>query len=125
MERSLPPRTRRLTHVGAYFRGDKPGGLGFIVQPSPDVPGDFLLLTIETMLADYDAAPADPRDLIGQLEELGRLGIEALNDNENALIALVNICWLELRGHLETDEHNGIVWVTQRDDIDAGGRGGA
>lgn len=113
------PKGRRVVEIAAYFRGDRPGGLGFIIQPPTDH-RERLLSVVDSMIDAYDDAPADPRDLIEQLETLGALGIEALNDDETVLIALVNIWWLELRGHLETDEHNGVVWVTERGGVDHG-----
>jgi hypothetical protein len=29
-------------------------------------------------------------------------------------VALANICWLMLRGHINPDEHNGVMWAVEK-----------
>ena len=108
----IPEVGDKLVMAGAYFRGDKAGGISFVITPATVAAGEDLVGTVRTMIADYDAAEAKPTDLLEQLEILGARGIHTFRQYEH-LVALANICWLELRGHLTTDEHNRVMWAVE------------
>lgn len=109
----LPAAGEKVIEAGVYFRSDAAEGISFVIRPQTPVAGKGLLDTVWTTIDDYDNVEAEPAVLLEQLEKLGARGTQALRHHE-LLIALVNICWLELRGHLKADEHNGVMWAVEK-----------
>jgi hypothetical protein len=101
----MPPKIRR---VEAFYKNDKPGGLGIIYEFKDG--GERFVAGLERAMETWDAN-ADPQDLLNQLDELGaRREHVSLTDEEN-WVSLMNICWLELRGHLKPDRFNGAIFL--------------
>lgn len=109
----LPAAGAKVIEVGVYFRSEGAEGISFVITSATPAGRAGLLDTVRNMIDDYDNAHAEPADLLEQLELLGARGTHALRNHEH-LIALVNICWLELRGHLKADEHNGVLWAVEK-----------
>ena len=99
--------------AGAYFRGNKAEGFGFVITPATTVESDGFVSTVRQMLNDYDAAEAKPAVLLEQLESLCPRAVNALRRQER-VVALGKICWLVTRDHLEADEHNGVMWAVEK-----------
>jgi hypothetical protein len=102
----------------AYWRNDRPGGIGtgFNFEDDP-VEGVNYCRGLLRGLHVYDAN-ATPADIIDQLREFGeikesRVGKD-LPDIETRLVAVANIYWLQERGHLAKDDHNGVIWFWTR-----------
>jgi hypothetical protein len=103
-----------IVRISAFWRNDRPGGLGVGIDFHDDPMGGeeysrHLSRTLDTW--DKNAAPGD---IVDQLRELANLETE-LSDRET-FIAIADIYWLQERGHLETDEFNGVLWNWIADD---------
>lgn len=99
--------------VGAYWRDDQPGGIGFTIDFPPDRSGNRFAQRCEAALTLFDRNPDALENALGLLTKLGR---EQHVPDREGLRAVATIHWLEQRGHLRSDDHNGIMWVATTDE---------
>jgi hypothetical protein len=108
-----------LSKICAFYKNDGEGGIGFYFErDTPGIDLDKIASIITSAMVDYDEAAKSEGDdvfsskLIEQLVEFGRI-----NDLQDKMIAvaMVNIHWLESRGHLAVDDYNGMVFEYRKD----------
>lgn len=96
--------------MGAFYKNDRPGGLGFEMECDDDLPG-FL----ETTARQYDEVvqktPSEVKFYFDQLASWGAALSRGELSEDLQMAAIINIYWLESRGHLKSDEYNGMVWA--------------
>lgn len=93
----------------AFFRNNLPRGIGLtLVFDADDVAGNKFGECMDAGLLVYDKH-AHPADLIRQLQSWTTK--QLAKDKRLQICAFQNIYWLEQRGHLVTDEFNGVVFV--------------
>lgn len=118
-DKVVRPFEGQILHVSGFWRNDRRGGLGFGYDFSgpgfKPTDGEAFARRLDESLRTYDRN-ANPADIEAQLRSLGeekeRLLVvgQHLPEEHNG-IALMNIHWLEQRGHLQADEFNGISWA--------------
>lgn len=96
--------------VSAFWTADLSGGLGVKLpfENRPEGDGIKFCQELQRHLVEYDARP-EPDYYIAQLREWGSRRGE-LTDEE-MLLAIRNVYWLQERGHLRKDEYNGVLFV--------------
>lgn len=104
----------RILGISVFWKNDKPGGIGFTQTfPEGDAGTKFEQLAQRTM-QDYDAAQAEGEDVVGasveQLTRWAQQDVSQLPVPEQFLI-LCNVMWLETRGHIASDNFNGVQWA--------------
>jgi hypothetical protein len=110
-------KTPLVNQVSAFWENDRPGGLGMSIPFEDPKVGLKVCRVLHGALATYDAHPEVAPDFyITQLRDFGsRAG--ALTDDE-MMIAITNIYWLQERGYLAADEYNGVIFAWT---VEAGG----
>ncbi len=100
-----------LMRVMAYWHNDQPGGLGVGIDFSDQPPENGLTFCeqLERGIADWDTGGATREDIEAQLSEIA--SAEGDLSQEQTFIAIADIHWLERRGHLKADEHNGVLFA--------------
>ena len=102
--------TRPILEVTARWREDQPGG--FAVNVTFDTPklGEHfakqLLVAIEGLDRDMRWSPDVA---LRHLTDVGRMP-EGSRDDKIRRRAVGIVAWLQERGHLVADEHNGVAW---------------
>jgi hypothetical protein len=107
-----PARERRLLAVGAWWNDDQPDGLRLMVDfvQKPDE-GRSLYEQVQANCRSWDQYP-EPRIYLNQLQTLAlKARTPESLDAFEVMLVIVNIAWLESRGHLKADEFNGIQWL--------------
>ena len=101
--------TLKVLNVSAFFANDRPGGIGLVLNlgEGPDR-GVKVCRILESQLDVYDTHGVTPDFLIGQLREWADRG--GMSDEEK-IIAITSIYWLQERGHLTKDEYNGVIFA--------------
>jgi len=102
----------RIVAVSAFWRNDKPGGLGLTKEFDGENDGAEFAQVLLDSLPQWDAH-ATALDNLEQLVEITRAGER---DQRAAITALLNINWLVERGHLMADEYNGLQWALAQED---------
>lgn len=102
--------TRPILEVTARWREDQPEGFAVTVSfETPDVGEHFakqLLVAFEGL--DRNARWS-PQVAVGHLRDVGRMP-ESSRDETIRRRAVGIVAWLQERGHLAADEHNGVAW---------------
>jgi hypothetical protein len=103
-------KTPLVNQVSAFWANDRPGGLGFAIPFEDPKVGLKVCRVLHSALATYDAHPeVAPNFYLAQLCDFGsRAG--GLTDEE-MMIAITNIYWLQERGYLAADEYNGVIFA--------------
>ncbi len=116
-ERAVRAFRGTIIQVGAFWRGVVEGGVYVAQQfydeatgePYPGKGGEQLSRVLEEQLPVWDAN--ESRDGAGVIEQLSGWARERHPFGEaDSLVAIMNIYWLERRGLLTPDEHNGLLW---------------
>jgi hypothetical protein len=91
--------------VSAYYKNDKPGGIG--VSLTFDVPGSGAAFCqgMEECLTEYDKLSVEEL-----LDGLAKLSVNRPDSQFAAAEAIMGVYWLQERGHLESDEYNGTMF---------------
>lgn len=102
--------TRSILEVTARWREDQPGGFAVNVTfETPKLGEHFakqLLVAIEGL--DHDKRWS-PDVALRHLSDVGRMP-ETSRDETIRRRAVGIVAWLQERGHLVADEHNGVAW---------------
>jgi hypothetical protein len=94
----------RVVKVMAFYRDDMPTGAIAVTMEFQENEGNLFAASAQKAMLLYDAH-ATPEGCFAQLEEW------ALTKPEDAIERIiVTIHWLERRGHLRSDDHNGVLW---------------
>src|SRR4051794_10628641 len=103
----------RVMSVSAFWRNDRPGGIGFTIQFEGRDPhaGSHYQEAVERSLLTWDKH-ANAADLLAQLADFATVGGASFTRQEQ-FVTIVNVAWLESRGHLASDDFNGILWLTE------------
>jgi hypothetical protein len=103
--------TRPMLEVTARWQEDLPGGFAVTVAFETSALGEQfarqLLRAFEGLDGDVRWTPAVA---LGHLRDVGRLP-ESMRHETIRRRAVGIVAWLQQRGHLVADEHNGIVWA--------------
>ena len=91
--------------VSAYYKNDKPGGIG--VSLTFDVPesGVNFCLGMEECLTEYDRLSVE--EVLAGLSQLSKTRPET---RFAAAEAIMGVYWLQARGHIASDEYNGTMF---------------
>lgn len=95
-----------VTSISAFWKNDVPGGIGLTFRFGDRENGNRMLAGLEATLADYDRN-ATPEAIVAQLEAWGGTSLSM----EQKYVAVANVYWLERRGHLKSDDFNGVLVV--------------
>lgn len=100
-----------LVSVNAYWHNDRPGGLGVGIdfQGQAAEEGVGFCEGLERCINDWDKGGATREDIEAQLSEIAARTGDL--DRKATSIAIADIHWLERRGHLKADEHNGVLFA--------------
>jgi hypothetical protein len=100
----------RLILISAFWRNDCPDGVGCTFEFQGN-DGETMAKLIEDTVKVYDQHPEVPvEEYVEQLRAIGLTPID-LRDEQMLMLAMINIAWLERRGHIPTDEFNGMLYV--------------
>ncbi len=94
-----------VVHVSAHWRDTDPDGIGLLLQFSPPNGKAFVKVLDETVL-DMDMRGVLPQ----AANEFLKTFVSRGKPEEDRQLAVATIHWLETRGHLPSDEYNGITW---------------
>lgn len=102
--------TRPILGVTARWRGDQPDGFAVTVAfETPDLGDHFA----RQLLVAFEGLDRDARwsleVAVGHLRDVGRLP-EDMRHETIRRRAVGIVAWLEERGYLVVDQHNGVVW---------------
>ena len=105
-----PPNTK-LKSCAAFWKNDKPGGIGILFNT---IPSDFLKV-INGLLEAWESN-AFQADMESQLQDIASVLKDggSLSDKE-AMVAFIDILWLERQGYLQSDEYNGACFTWRLD----------
>jgi len=93
--------------IGAYWRNNLPGGLGVRLSFEQDPAGaERFSRSLLESLHTYDQHTTR-EEIEAQLAEFGAL--KPLSQ-DHATSAVHHVFWLQARGHLATDDVNGVIW---------------
>ena len=102
----------RIIRVGAFYESNKPGGFSVVRECDEE-----FAAMLEVMAVQYDVhasasgADEDVKVYFGQLDALGQTRLTRVLTPEELTVALMNIFWLDTRGHLKADEYNGMQFT--------------
>lgn len=120
-EASLFAKDVEIVGVDVFFRDDHPDGVCARIEFSPGE-GQRFAQWCDRAARRFDAFP--PSMAIEWLTEVGRrlcasrVGEGEALDQQEGRIIIATIYWLERRGHIRSDEHNGVQWIGMRGDKD-------
>lgn len=104
-----------------FWKNDKPGGLGFrwVAQHRRDDSAKLLADYITgPALDNYDAGTTKEGNFTYLWDQLAAWGANKSRMSESqVLVSAMNIAWLEARGHLKSDEYNGIQVIDMPDHL--------
>jgi hypothetical protein len=99
--------------VAALYRCDTPEGIDtvFDVLADPDDVEEMQAM-LDAGMEDYERRGLTRDDVVGQLEALGLRKEEtgSLTPVQSWYV-LMNVYWLEQRGHIQADDHNGLQFI--------------
>jgi hypothetical protein len=104
------PKHKRLIQISAFWKNDKPGGLGVSYTENVDV----LFEIMRAQVAAYNTfdRPTIIADLQSQMEEYRQERLNGRTIPDDMLVILVaNIMFLEEVGALAADEFNGMMYA--------------
>jgi hypothetical protein len=110
----------RLYEISAFYKNDKPGGLGFTIRNFDPEFGDNLIKYIGSYENDWKSAKKKEHDKIiefyfSQLDQIATAIAGGWEKEVTAkgyeILAIANICFLENHGFIRTDEYNGCIFL--------------
>lgn len=96
-----------LLYAGAFWKNDEPDGFGVEFH----LTGPECVTFVERLqrtIGLYDVALTKEQALDALIEWAANK--EAMSADD-LMKAFSYILWLEIRGHIESDEYNGVVWI--------------
>ncbi len=100
--------------VCVFFHDDRPDGLAFS-YPFPDGPESRKFSEwCESTLPELDATEDAP-GAIRWLETTARRVARGPVSRELGVRITLTVHWLERRGHIASNEHNGVMWIGTQD----------
>jgi hypothetical protein len=115
-DRSKP---RRIIGAAVHWQNNTPDGFSCVMsfEDSPASTRAWVTKFHEHLLRLDAQSWATPESALAELSRLRRAHSWTIGDaipQALGLEACIIISWLESRGHLRPDEHNGISWVVER-----------
>ncbi len=105
----------RVVRLGAYYRSNEPGGIAIVHECDYE-----FLARLEAAVQAYDrhaseigSADKDVEAYLRQLEALRAEKLTRALTQEELALALMNVFWLDSRGHLRADDFNGMQYIYQ------------
>jgi hypothetical protein len=108
----LPRKLLNVFTVGVYWRNDQPGGIGFTYDMKDG--GIEFCEEIERTMPAMDISGITAERVTCRLRELALYGSDM--NRRQAIECILNVHWLQTRGHLKPDEFNGTLFGCRFDE---------
>ncbi|HLK36746.1 MAG TPA: hypothetical protein VKU41_08335 [Polyangiaceae bacterium] len=109
------PEETRILRVAAFWREDEPGGITVHKGFDGDE-GNVFASACERAMPHFDMheTPGKATAWLGTYAQT--FGDPSDSESEDAKRAIATIHWLERRGHIKSDEYNGVLWIAHNGD---------